>query len=178
MPSDKLFYCCSQFYLPFRKSTKVVLRPYTLYPIPYTLDPKPKKGSKFEPFSPQRLYKMSRKNITRSCDVCAFLYRSTNGPLRFSSRIAEPGQWPPPACTATGRCVRVLSALSAHNLSHLHHPSVKDQDASNIRAAALRSLRSERHSLAAVSSCSKEHPPRCSTGSDSVRRIFGHSFGG
>ena len=123
-------------------------------------------------------FKMSRKNITRSCDVCAFPYRGTNGPLRFSSRIAEPGQWAPPACTATGRCVRVLPALSAQNLSHLHHPSVQDQDASNIWAAALRSLRYERHSLAAVSSCSKEHPPRCSTGSDSVRRIFGHSFGG
>jgi hypothetical protein len=91
-------------------------------------------------------FKMSRKNITRSCDVCAFPYRGTNGPLRFSSRIAEPGQWAPPACTATGRCVRVLPALSAQNLSHLHHPSVQDQDASNIWAAALRSLRSERHS--------------------------------
>ena len=95
-------------------------------------------------------FKMSRKNITRSCDVCAFSYRGTNGPLRFSSRIAEPGQWPPPACTAAcaaaGRCVRVLPALSAQNLSHLHHPSVQDQYASNIRAAALQSLRSERHS--------------------------------
>ena len=91
-------------------------------------------------------FKMSRKNITRSCDVCAFLYRGTSGPLRFSSRIAKPGQWPPPACTAAGRCVRVLQALSAQNLSHLHPPSVQNQDASNIRAAALRSLRFERHS--------------------------------
>ena len=123
------------------------MRPYTLYPIPYTLDPKPKKGSKFEPFSPQRLYKMSRKNITRSCDVCAFPYRSTNGPLRFESRIAEPSEWPHPACTAAARCVRVLPAFSTQNLNCLHHPTVQDQHASNIRAAALRSLRSDRHSL-------------------------------
>ena len=39
-------------------------------------------------------FKMSRKNIMRSCDVCAFPYRGTNGHLRFQSRIAEPGQWP------------------------------------------------------------------------------------
>jgi hypothetical protein len=71
----------------------------TLYPIPYTLDPTPKKGSKFEPFSPQCLYKMSRKNITRSCDVCAFPYRGTNGHIRFESRIAEPSEWAHPACT-------------------------------------------------------------------------------
>jgi hypothetical protein len=91
-------------------------------------------------------FKMSRKNFTRSCDVCAFPYRGTNGPLCFSSRIAEPGQWAPPACTAAARCVRVLPALSTQNLSHLRYPSVQDQDASNIWAAALRSLRSERHS--------------------------------
>jgi hypothetical protein len=89
---------------------------------------------------------MSRKNITHSCDVCAFPYRGTNGHIRFESRIAEPSEWAHPACTAAARCVRVLPALSAQNLNYLHHPSVQDQYASNIRAAALRSLRSERHS--------------------------------
>jgi hypothetical protein len=78
--------------------------------------------------------------------VCAFPYRGTNGPIRFESRVAEPSQWAHPACTAAARCVRVLPALSAQNLSHLHGPSVQDQDASNIWAAALRSLKSERHS--------------------------------
>jgi hypothetical protein len=91
-------------------------------------------------------FEISRKNITHSCDVCAFPYRSTNGPIRFDSRVAEPSQWAHFACTAAARCVRVLSALSAQNLNYLHHPSVQDQYASNIRAAALRSLRSKRHS--------------------------------
>jgi hypothetical protein len=36
-------------------------------------------------------FKMSRKRFTRSCDVCAFPYRGTNGPLRFESRIAKLG---------------------------------------------------------------------------------------
>ena len=150
----------------------------TLYPIPYTLDPTPKKGSKFEPFSPQCFYKMSRKNITRSCDVCAFPYRGTNGHLRFESRIAELGQWAPPSCTAAARCVRVLPAFSTQILNYLHHPSVQDQYASNIREQLYVRSGLSVTPLATVSSCSKEHPPRCWTGSGSLRRIFGHSFRG
>jgi hypothetical protein len=89
---------------------------------------------------------MSCKNITRPCDVCAPPYRGTNGHIRFESRIAEPSEWAHPACTAAARCVRVLPAFSTQILNYLHHPSVQDQCASNIRAAAIRSLRSERHS--------------------------------
>ena len=42
--------------------------------------------------------------------------------------------------------MRVLPAFSTQHLNCLHHPTVQDQDASNKRAAALRSLRSKRHS--------------------------------
>jgi hypothetical protein len=91
-------------------------------------------------------FNTSRKNITRSCDVCSLPYRGTNGRVCFQSRAGSRHQWAGPAYTAAARCVRVFPALSAHNLSHLHKSSVQDQDASNICAAALRSLRSVRHS--------------------------------
>jgi hypothetical protein len=89
---------------------------------------------------------MSRKNITRSCDVCSLSYRGTNGRVCFESRAGSRHQWARPAYTAAARCVRVFPASSAQNLSHLHKSSVQDQDASNICAAALQSLRSVRHS--------------------------------
>jgi hypothetical protein len=85
--------------------------------------------------------------ILRVHEMCA-LFRiaapmDTSG-LRAGSPSRANGHIP--RAPAAARCVRVLPAFSTQILNYLHHPSVQDQNASNIRAAALRSLRSERPS--------------------------------
>jgi hypothetical protein len=69
-----------------------------------------------------------------------------------------------PRAPAAARCVRVLPAFSTQIL--------RSQQQLYVRSGLSVTPR------ATVSSCSKEHPPRCSTGSGSLRRIFGHGFGG
>jgi hypothetical protein len=113
------------------KSTKVVLRPYTLYPIPYTLHPK--KDPNLSLFRRSAYIKCHVK-ILRVHVMCA-LFRiaapmGTSG-LRAGSPSRANGHIP--RAPAAARCVHVLPAFSTQILNYLHHPSVPDQYASNIR---------------------------------------------
>ena len=150
----------------------------TLYPIPfipYTLHPK--KDPNLSLFRRSACIKCHVK-ILRVHVMCA-LFRiaapmGTSG-LRAGSPSRANGHIP--RAPAAARCVHVLPAFSTQILNYLHHPSVPDQYASNIREQLYVRSGLSVTPLATVSSCSKEHPPR-STGSGSLRRIFGHGFGG